>query len=255
LRRAPDALRLGTWGPPVVAFGLVLVIWQVLAVHNHFLLPTLGSVVSQLVHDPGTYLANGGDTLAEALPGVAISYAFALLLAIAMVQSRLVTRAILPLAVVLNVTPLIAIAPALVVAFSFGRTPRVALTALITFFPALIYSLTGLRAADPQALEVLQTLHASRWETLWRLRLPSSLPYQFAAARVVVPLAIIGAAVSEMVSPGVGSGLGWLINTASTNSQLDIAWAGIATLAALGLVMMAIVVVTEDRVLRWRGFK
>ena len=70
-----------------------------------------------------------------------------------------------------------------------------------------------------------------------------------------MPLAIIGAAVSEMVSPGVGSGLGWLINTASTNSQLDIAWAGIATLAALGLVMMAIVVVTEDRVLRWRGFK
>jgi ABC-type nitrate/sulfonate/bicarbonate transport system permease component len=53
----------------------------------------------------------------------------------------------------------------------------------------------------------------------------------------------------------VGSGLGWLINTASTNSQLDIAWAGIATLAALGLVMMAIVVITEDRVLRWRGFK
>ena len=181
-------MRLATWGPPLVAFGFVLVIWQVLAVNNRFSLPNLGSVVGQLVRDPTTYLATAVTPWPKRIPGVAISYAVALLLAIAMVQSRLVTRAILPLAVVLNVTPLIAIAPALVVAFSFGRTPRVALAALITFFPALIYSLAGLRAADPQALEVLQTLHASRWETLWRLRLPSSLPYQFAAARVVVPL-------------------------------------------------------------------
>jgi NitT/TauT family transport system permease protein len=238
-----------------VAFAILLVIWEALAVHDRFLLPTISSVAHQLVGNPVTYLANAGDTLAEALPGVTISYAVALALALIMTQSRLVTRAILPLAVVLNVTPLIAIAPALVVAFSFGRAPRIVLTALITFFPALIYSLAGLRSADPQALEVLQTLHASRWETLWRLQLPSSLPYLFAAARVVVPLAVIGAAISEMVSPGVGSGLGWLINTASTNSQLDIAWAGIVTLAAFGLVLIAIVVVAEDRVLRWRGFR
>jgi NitT/TauT family transport system permease protein len=231
------------------------VIWQVLAVRNPFLLPTLGAVTNQLFHDPTTYLANAGDTLSEAIPGVAISYAVALLLALAMTQSRVVTRALLPLAVVLNVTPLIAIAPALVVAFSFSRTPKVVLVALITFFPALIYSLTGLRSADPQAMEVLETLHASRWETLWRLQLPSSLPYLFAAARVVVPLSIVGAAVAEMVSPGTSNGLGWLINTASLNSQLNIAWAGIVTLVVFGLVMMAIVVVAEARVLHWRGFR
>jgi NitT/TauT family transport system permease protein len=102
---------------------------------------------------------------------------------------------------------------------------------------------------------VLETLHASRWETLWRLQLPSSLPYLFAAARVVVPLSIVGAAVAEMVSPGVSNGLGWLINTASSNSQLDIAWAGIVTLVVIGLAMMAIVVIAEARVLHWRGFR
>jgi NitT/TauT family transport system permease protein len=231
------------------------VIWQLLAVHSRFLLPTLSSVASQLVNDPTTYLVNAGDTLSEAIPGVAISYTVALLLALAMTQSRLVTRAVLPIAVVLNVTPLIAIAPALVVAFSFSRTPKIVLVALITFFPALINSLTGLRSADPQAMEVLETLHASRWETLWRLQLPSSLPYLFAAARVVVPLSIVGAAVAEMVSPGVSNGLGWLINTASSNSQLDIAWAGIVTLVVIGLAMMAIVVIAEARVLHWRGFR
>lgn len=255
MRRVPEPLRPAIWAPPVVALGALLVIWQLLAVNHHYLLPTLGSVASQLVDNPTTYLANAGDTLSEAIPGVAISSAVALLLALAMTQSRIVTRALLPLAVVLNVTPLIAIAPALVVAFSFSRTPKILLVGLITFFPALIYSLTGLRSADPEAMEVLETLHASRWETLWRLQLPSSLPYLFAAARVVVPLSIVGAAVAEMVSPGTSNGLGLLINTASQNSQLDIAWAGIVTLVFFGLLTMAIVVVAEGRVLHWRGFR
>lgn len=77
----------------------------------------------------------------------------------------------------------------------------------------------------------------------------------FVAARVVVPLSIVGAAVAEMVSPGVSNGLGWLINSASQNSELDIAWAGIVTLVVFGLVTTAIVVVTESRVLHWRGFR
>jgi NitT/TauT family transport system permease protein len=242
------------WVPPAVAFAILLIVWELLALHDPYLLPTLGSVAQQLVNDPITYLANAGDTLSEAIPGVAISYAVALLLALAMTQSRLVTRSVLPIAVVLNVTPLIAIAPALVVAFSFSRTPKIVLVALITFFPALINSLAGLRSADPQAMEVLETLHASRWETLWRLQLPSSLPYLFAAARVVVPLSIVGAAIAEMVSPGTSNGLGWLINANAQNSELNIAWAGIVTLVIFGLVLMALVVVAERRVLHWRGF-
>jgi len=253
--RATEAAHPRTWVPPLVVFGLLLAVWQAIALHDHFLLPTISAVWGQLVHHPSTFLVNGGDTLAEAVPGVAISYCVALLLAVAMNQSRLVTRAILPLAVTLNVSPLIAIAPALVIALGFGRAPRVVMTALITFFPALINSLAGLRSADPKALEVFETLSASRWETLWRLQLPSSLPYLFAAARVVVPLSVIGAAISEMVAPGVRSGLGFWIDQWSVSGQLDLAWAGIVTLATFGLLLTAIVVLAEDRVLRWRGFR
>ncbi|MGC8628209.1 MAG: ABC transporter permease [Acidimicrobiales bacterium] len=242
-----------TWSPPFVVFGIVLGIWELLALHDHYLLPTVGSVAQQLVRHPRTYIANGADTLEEALPGVAISYAVAMLLAVVMSQSRLVMRAVLPAAVVLNVTPLIAIAPALGVALGFGRAPKIVLAGLITFFPTLINTIAGLRSADPQALEVMQTLHASRWDVLWRLQLPSSLPYLFAAARVVVPLGVVGAAISEMVSNGTSNGLGWYIETWSSNSQLDLAWAGIATLAAIGLVLTALVVLAENRVLRWRG--
>jgi NitT/TauT family transport system permease protein len=255
VRRALDALHPGAWVPPVVAFGLVLIVWQLVAVHDHFVLPTLAEVAKTLVGHPGTFMANGGDTLAEALPGVAISYGAALFIAVAMDQSRVVSRAILPLAVALNVTPLIAIAPALGVSLGVGRSPRFVVTALITFFPVLINSIVGLRSADPQAVEVFKTLHASKAETLWRLQLPSSLPYLFAAARIVVPLSVVGAAIAEMVTSGPGIGLGFLIQQWSSNGQLNYAWAGIVTLAVFGLVLTGLVVLAEDRVLRWRGFR
>lgn len=255
MRKAAEVLMLRSWLPPLVAFGAVLGIWQLLAVEERFLLPTLGQVGSVFAHYPGALLTSGADTLAEALPGVAISYASAVVLAIGMNQSRLLTRAVFPLAVALNVSPLLAIAPTLTLFFGFGRTPKIVMAAVITFFPALINSLAGLRSADPQALEVLKTLSASRLETLWRLQLPSSLPYLFAAARVVVPLSVIGAAVSEMVAQGSSGGLGVVIELKTGEGQLGYAWAGIVTLAAFGLVLTGLVVLAEDRVLRWRGFR
>jgi NitT/TauT family transport system permease protein len=141
------------------------------------------------------------------------------------------------------------------VSLGVGRSPRFVVTALITFFPVLINSLVGLRSADPQAVEVFETLHASRIETLWRLQLPSSLPYLFAAARVVVPLSLVGAAIAEMVTSGPGVGLGFLIQQWSSDGQLSYAWAGVVTLAGFGLVLTGLVVLAEDRVLRWRGFR
>lgn len=247
-------MRLAAWAPPLVAFGVVVLVWELVATHERFLLPTVGQVSSDLVGHLGTLLVYGGDTLAEAVPGVAISYAVAVLLAVAMDQSRLLTRAVLPLAVTLNVSPLLAIAPTLTVVLGFGHAPKIVMTAIITFFPALINALAGLRSADPRALEVFQSLSASRWETLWRLQLPASLPYLFAAARVVVPLSVVGAAIAEMVAQGSG-GLGAFIEQQSANAQLGYAWAGIITLAAFGLVLTALVLVAEDKVLRWRGFK
>jgi NitT/TauT family transport system permease protein len=255
VRRPAEALRLSLWLPPLVAVAALLGTWQAIATNERFVLPGIGAIWSAWVEDPAAFLGNGGATLAEAAPGLAISYLVALALAVAMAQSRLVTRAVLPLAVALNVTPLIAIAPALALSFGVGRAPRVAVTGIITFFPTLINALAGLRSADPEALELFQTLSASRWETLWRLQLPGSLPYLFAAARVVVPLSLVGAAIAEMVTTGPSEGLGFYVQLWSTEGRLDFAWAGIATLAFFGLCLTGLVVLIEDRVLRWRGFK
>jgi NitT/TauT family transport system permease protein len=170
-------------------------------------------------------------------------------LAIVMVHVEVIEQAVMPLAVVLNVTPVIAIAPALALAFGFGVAPKYLLTAIITFFPLLVNALVGLRSIDRRALDIARTLNASRWEILWHLRLPSSLPYLFAGARVCLPLAVVGAVVAEFVVAGTQGGLGSVISIALNYSELASVYAAIGCLAIMGVVLTGVVVVLERRML------
>lgn len=248
----PSWVRPSRWLPALVAFAILVVIWKLLADHDHYLLPQPGATVSQLWDSPALYLRNARSTLVEALIGLGVGFGLAFLLSVLMSQVALVERAVLPLAVVLNVTPVVAVAPALVVAFGFGRTPKVIVTAVIVFFPALINSLVGLRSADPEVLDVLRSLDAARWEMLTHVRLPSALPYLFAAARVCFPLSVVGAVVAEFVAPGSSAGLGTLITQASANSQLPRVYAALICLAVMGMVLTVLITIVERRVLAWQ---
>jgi NitT/TauT family transport system permease protein len=168
-----------------------------------------------------------------------------------MVQVRLLERAFMPLAVVVNVTPLVAIAPALVIPFGFGYAPKYILTAIIVFFPFLVNASIGLRSVDRQALDVFSSLDASRVEVLWRLRLPSSLPFLFSAARICFPLSVVGAVVAEFTASGYTTGLGRLVVQEAEYSNLGLEFAAILCLASLGIVLTAIVALAERRMLRW----
>lgn len=244
--------RPGRWLPPLVAFAALVGVWQVLADHDRYLLPRPGTTAAQLLGHPGLYLHDARATLVEALVGLAIGFASACLLSLVMSEVEVVERAVLPLAVVLNVTPVVALAPALVVAFGFGAAPKIIVTAVIVFFPALINALIGLRSADPAVLDVLRSLDAARREVLWHVRLPAALPYLFAAARVCLPLSVVGAVVAELVAPGSSAGLGTLISQSAANSQLPQVYAAILCLAALGVALTGLVVVAERRALAWQ---
>jgi len=252
-RAMPGWARPSAWLPPLVAFAVLAVAWQLYAVHNPFVIPTLGKIFHELASRPGFYFRNALTTLKEALVGAAFGMGIAFLLAVVMSYVRIVERAVLPLAVILNVTPVIAVAPALVVAFGFGPTPKYIITAVLVFFPFLINSLIGLRSADPLALDVLRTLHASRTEILWRLRLPSSLPFLCAGARICVPLSLIGAVVAEFVAAGQTNGLGTLIVTAASLSDLPTIYASVAVLAVMGIVLFVLVVLAQRRLLAWHS--
>jgi NitT/TauT family transport system permease protein len=240
------------WLPPLVAVVVLVVIWQLVAVGHRYVLPRPRAVLLQLVHHPGSFAHSGWVTLSEALLGLVIGCGAAFVLATLMSQLKVVERAVLPLAVVLNVTPVVAIAPALQEAFGFGRTPKVLVAAVICFFPTLIGTTAGLRASDPAVVDVLRTLHASRSEILWRVQLPSSLPYLFAVARVCLPLSVVGAVVAEFVAQGSTSGLGTMISQAASNAQLDRVYAAIVCLGIIGVALVALVSVVERRALRWQ---
>lgn len=227
--------------------------WQWYADRHPFVLPRLPAVFDALGNRPGFFARNALTTVQETAVGAACGMGAAFVLAVVMSRLRVVARAVMPLAVILNVTPLVAIAPCLVVAFGFGLMPKYILAAVIVFFPFLVNALVGLRSADPYASEVLRTVNASRWETLWRLQLPSSVPFLLAAARICLPLSITGAVVAEFSAAGQAKGLGTLSVTAASLSDLNTLYASVFILAVLGILVTLAVVIVQRIVLRRYG--
>ena len=250
-RRAWRVLHPAYWGPLAVLLVLLAVGWNAGAERYPYLLPPLSEVGRVLREDPGYFLENALVTLREALIGLGIGFVTAFLLAVLVSEVPLARRAIMPVAVVLNVTPLVAIAPALVVAFGFGPAPKLVLTALICFFPILINASVGLRSVPLPVLQVFRSVHASRWEVLRRLRVPGSLPYLFAALQIVFPLSVIGAVVAELSAAGSAEGLGSVIQVASSMNRLATVWAAIFVLAVMGSLLLLLVTFVERRALRW----
>jgi NitT/TauT family transport system permease protein len=251
LRPARRRTPLRTWGPTLVTFGIAAGLWQLVAITNPYVLPGLQDVAASLIGSPQMYAVNFLVTLQEVLVGSVAGILAGFLLAIAMAEFPLIERATMPLVVVVMVTPIVAIAPALVVAFGFGMVPKYIVTALVVFFPVLINSLAGLRDVDQRALDVLRTLHASRWEIFRHLRFPGSMPFVFAGLRTALPLAVVGAAVAEFVAAGQQAGLGSLVTTAAAQANLDVTWGAISLLCVLGVLLVALLAVVRKRVLWW----
>lgn len=244
-------LRPSVWSPLVLMLALLGVLWQWGSATMPFLLPPLPAIAETLADDLGYYLENAAITLAEAAAGLAIGFVAAFVIAVLVSELKVARRAIMPIAVVLNVTPLVAIAPALVVAFGFGPLPKIIITSLICFFPILINTATGLRSVPQPVVQVYRTVHASRLEMLWHLRIPSALPFVFAALRIVFPLSIVGAVVAELSAAGAAGGLGTVISVTSSMNQLAVVYAAISILAVMGVLLLAGITLIERRVLRW----
>lgn len=238
--------------PPLVAFAILLVVWQLLAAHNAQAIPPLGEIWRALVNEPGRFVSNSLWTIDEMVVGLVTSALVAFWLAVFMTHVRVIERALMPLAVVLNVTPVVSFAPGLLLLFGFSMMPRYIVTGTIVFFPFLVNSFVGLRTVDQDVLDFFRTLNASKHEILWRLRLPSSLPYLFAAARIGVPLSLVGAVVAEFTTSGNSRGLGATIEIAYQQfGDLPIVYASVVCLAAIGVLSSSIVVLAERRLLRW----
>jgi NitT/TauT family transport system permease protein len=263
-RHAPRATRPGSaalaalrggalLAAPALLIALVLVVaweaWVRARDIPQYLAPTPSAVAETLIADPSRFLEAGAVSLQHALGGLLLGAGSAFLLGIAMAHSRLVERALYPYAIVVKVTPVVAVAPLLAIWLGFGDSPKYVVAGLITFFPMLVNAVTGLRAVDASALDYFRSMHASRWRVLWRLRLPASLPYVFAALRISIPLALIGAVVAEWMS--ADSGVGQVIVIAHGDFDTPALFGAILVLAAIGVGLTVAVALLERRMLFW----
>ncbi len=259
LRERPETRREAVVGraagrllPPAVALAVVVAAWEAwtrLADVPVYIVPAPSVVASRLLEEPGYFAGHAASTLAVAMAGFALGSAAAILYAAVMSQSQLLERALYPLALLVKVVPVLVWGVLFVVWFGFGPTPKVLIAALITFFPVLVNALAGLRAANAEYLDLFRSLNASRGQVFWKLRVPGSLPYLFAAFRIAIPLAVIGAFVAEYFTGD--RGIGSIISVAHSNLDMPTLYSAVLVLAAVGIGLTAVTSQVERRVLFW----
>ena len=248
--RVRRALRV--WTPPLLAAAVLLLAWEAWIAWREvpaYLVPAPSAIAAALATDPARYATAARTSLVEAMGGLLLGTGAAFVLAVVMAHSRPLERALYPIALLVKVTPVVAVAPLFIIWFGFGALPKMLVAALITFFPMLVNAVTGLRSVDPAAHDFMRTLRASPLQLFWLLRLPASLPYVFAALRISVPLCLIGAVVAEWMAGDGGIGQVILI----ANSDLDTAalFAAVLVLASMAVGLTALVEMLDRRLLFW----
>jgi NitT/TauT family transport system permease protein len=245
---------------PVLLFAILVAVWEAacraFAIPSYFL-PPPSEIARAAADNWRILLASSWNTLAMALEALLVSSVLACSVAVIVALNETIERSIRPLAVSLQVTPVIAIAPQVVIWAGLERPERaiISLAVIVAFFPIFSGALTGLKATDPDLERLFDLYEASRWQRLWRLRIPSSIPFVLEGHKVAGGLAVIGAVVAEFVAGSGGAqGLAWRILEASNRLQTAKTFAAVIVLAIMGALLNAALRGVERIVLqRMRG--
>ncbi len=241
---------------PVALLLVLLAVWEaacrLLAVPAYFL-PPPSAVALALIRSGPLLAASAWATFWMALQALLIAGLVASALALAVSMNRLAEQAVRPLAVTLQVTPVVAIAPLVLIWAGLDNADRavVALAAAVAFFPLFSGLLTGLKSADPDLERLFDLYGASPVQRLLRLRLPSAIPFALEGLRVAAGLAVIGAVVAEFVSgTGQTQGLAWRLLEAGNRLRTADLLAALACLAVMGVALNAAIAWLERRAAR-----
>jgi NitT/TauT family transport system permease protein len=254
--RVAGRRREAPWRRYLISIGsflAFLVLWHaviVLLKVPQFIAPSPLQVVETLRAQRGLLIDNAWPTLLETLAGFLLGNLIAMVIAVGFVHNRVFRQSVYPLAVTLRTLPIVAISPIIVLMLGLGFSSKVAIAALITFFPTLVNMADGLDAVDAQALELMHVLSASRWEVFRHLRWPTSLPYLFSALRIATTASLLGAVIAEWI--GSNRGLGYLILAATYDYRTPLLYATMAVASALALGLFALVSIVERYAIPWR---
>ncbi|PKN95554.1 MAG: ABC transporter permease [Chloroflexi bacterium HGW-Chloroflexi-6] len=242
------------WMMPLVSF-LALLAWELFTRYGGlpaFILPSPGLVFERFLRtlSDGSLVRHSAVTLLEVVLGLFSGTSLAVGFGYLIAKSRLFERILSPFLVASQAVPIVAIAPLLVIWFGSGMFSKVLICGLIVFFPVLVNTVVGIRAVPRSLNELMRSLHASRWQMLWLLEIPSALPVFLGGLRIGATLSVIGAVVGEFV--GADRGLGFLINVGRGQYDTALVFVAIFTLVALALSLYGVVLLLEKRLLAWQ---
>ena len=240
--------------PALVAFVLVLVLWESVTRFfevKSFILPRPSAIFQSLIDEFSTIVPAARRTLLEALGGFFLGGSLGILLALATVRWSAMRDGFLPFAVAANSVPIIALAPISNAMFGLtSLTSKVVVVAVVVFFPVMINTARGLIEVDAAEIELMRSFASSPRSLLWKVRIPSALPYLFSALKVASALSLIAAIVSEYFG-GPSAVLGIYILNKSQQLNLTDAWAGIVVASVIGIVFYGVILVVERLVMPW----
>ena len=239
---------------PILVLALGVVLWDLVVRLNHippYVLPAPTLVFSTLVSDGALLGHSLLVTLTTTVEGFALAAVGGIGLAVLFSQSRLVEYSLYPYAVILQVTPVVAIAPLLLI---YLPQPLAVLACawIVAFFPVLANTTLGLNSVDHNLLALFQLYKASRWQVLWDLKLPAALPQMLAGLRIAGGLSLIGAVVAEIAagSAGAGSGLAYRIAESGYRLNIPRMFAALLLLAVAGIVIFFVLSALSHLALR-----
>ena len=242
--------------PRLLAFALLLgllALWEAAVPAFRFsalVLPAPSAIGAALWRGfaTGYFWPHIGQTLLELALGLGLGVLLGFAGGVLLGESAALRRVLMPYVVTSQVIPKLALVPLFIVWFGFGTVPTVVITALICFFPLLENTLTGVAQVDAARLELFRMLGATRWQTLWRLKVPAGLPAILAGLRVAVVLALVGAVVGEFI--GASRGLGALIIAAQGSMDTPLMFAVLLLITAIGLLLYEATLLLERYLLR-----
>ncbi|WP_317930082.1 ABC transporter permease [Halioxenophilus sp. WMMB6] len=239
--------------PALLALVVLLVVWQAacsLFAIPDYILPAPTQIYAAIVDVGGArWLENLWVTLRICLLGFGAAIVISLPLAALMTASSWLRNALYPLLVVIQSTPIVAIAPLLIVTLGTGDLPRVVITFLITFFPIVVSATTGMLNTPEELIELSRTIGAPRYREFTQIRLPHSIPYIFSGLRIAITLAIVGTVVAEFVA--AENGLGYFIQFSTSFFAIPNAFAGLVILLCLSLALFFTVTVLQKLLFPW----
>ena len=238
--------------PAAGLVGLVFVWWLLVAAFDvkPFIAPSPQLVAQTIVAKWSVLWSNLVPTAIEALGGFLLGNLAAILLATLFIHSKSIQEAFFPIAVMINTIPVVAKAPILVLLLGNGMEPKIIIAALICFFPTLVNMVRGLESVNPQSMELMRVLSASRTEIYFKLRLYNSLPYLFSALKIAASTSVIGAVVGEWI--GSTQGIGALIIQATYNFDSALLYSAVIMSSLFSGAFFLVITMIEKLVVKWQ---